>query len=103
MRNPGIGAPRNKGRPADQVGTFATVALSGAIPTMPPLEVARSSLPYQGRRRAVAGKLESKGRLRLAAVLVTGLALLLLSCTVQLAAAPPATRDIQVSISGLHF
>ena len=51
----------------------------------------------------MAGKLESKGRLRFAAVLVTGLALLLLSCTVQLAAAPPASRDIRVSISGLHF
>jgi uncharacterized cupredoxin-like copper-binding protein len=39
---------------------------------------------------------------RIAAVIV-GLGLLLTSCAVQAQASPPATRDIRVGISGLHF
>src|SRR6266542_1222654 len=40
---------------------------------------------------------------RVAAVLLAGLGLLLASCVVQAQASPPATRDVRVTISGLHF
>ena len=36
-------------------------------------------------------------------VIMAGLALLLSSCAIQAVASPPATRDIPVTISGMHF
>ena len=40
---------------------------------------------------------------RLPMLVIAGLALLLPGCVVQAVASPPATRDIPVTISGLHF
>jgi uncharacterized cupredoxin-like copper-binding protein len=40
---------------------------------------------------------------RVAALLLVGLGLILASCVVQAQASPPATRDVRVTISGLHF
>jgi uncharacterized cupredoxin-like copper-binding protein len=44
-----------------------------------------------------------RAELRVAVGILAGLALMLSSCVVQAVASPPATRDIRVTISGLHF